>query len=110
MPARNTKCGGVSGDRISTTVQYYYPTYTSTTGDGLNTLLAGLASLLVNSAGSSSLVKANASTLSTNVGTDPNAQSFFTQQNTTAVSTKPMVFLNVLFFNSLSRTFGREAI
>lgn len=55
--------------------------------------------MLLNSTATTSLVKSNATALSGSVGSDATAQSFFTQQNTTALTSKPKAFLNVLFFD-----------
>jgi RHS repeat-associated protein len=89
----------MAGDKINTSVRYYYPTSSNIPADGLSTLVNALAAVLTNSSAASSLIKSNAATLSGNVGADYIAQGFFNQQNTTAATNKPKAYLNVLFFD-----------
>jgi hypothetical protein len=90
----------MAGDRINTSVQYYYPSVgTQPQATGLNTLIAGLASVITNSAGSGSMLRGAASTISQGVGTDPMLSSFFTQQNSQSAANRPKAYLNVLFFD-----------
>jgi hypothetical protein len=81
-------------------VQYYYPTVgAQPQGDGLNSLLGGLASVIGNSAGVGGLLKTASSTLAQGVGVDPLVVSFFTNQNNNPQSGRPKAYLNVLFFD-----------
>jgi RHS repeat-associated protein len=90
----------MAGDRIHTSVQYYYPsTGTQPVATGLNTLLGGLGSVISNSVGAGGLLKTASSTLAQGVGLDPMAISFFSNQNSSSLPTKPKAYLNVLFFD-----------
>lgn len=89
----------MSGDKIETTVQYYWSGNSGSTPTGLNTLLGSFASILANSAGALPAVKDGASTFTTAVTNDINAGSFFTSQGSSSYSNRPKAFLNVLFFN-----------
>ena len=94
----------MSGDKINTSVQYYY---SQNTGNGsassLSTLVTSLASVLLNSSTSSPLLKSNAPGITNMIGTDPSAAGFFAPQNTTANNGRPKAFLNVLFFDEQFR-------
>jgi hypothetical protein len=90
----------MAGDRIHTSVQYYYPTVgTQPAGNGLNTLLGSLASVIGNSAGSGTLLKTASASLAQGVGLDPAVVALFNGQNNTAQAGKPKAYLNVLFFD-----------
>lgn len=90
----------MAGDKIHTSVQYYYPSATgSGSGSGLNTLVAGLASVISNSMGSGALLKGGSAALSNGVLNDPNAINFFNNQNNNPAAGKPKAYLNVLFFD-----------
>ena len=90
----------MAGDRIHTSVQYYYPTVgTQPAGNGLNTLLGSLASVIGNSAGSGTLLKTASASLAQGVGLDPAVVALFNGQNNTAQPGKPKAYLNVLFFD-----------
>jgi RHS repeat-associated protein len=90
----------MAGDRIHTSVQYYYPTVgAQPAGNGLNTLLGGLSSVIGNSPGAGGLLKTASSTLAQGVGLDPMVVSFFTNQNNNPVAGRPKAYLNVLFFD-----------
>jgi RHS repeat-associated protein len=90
----------MAGDRIHTSVQYFYPTVgAQPQGDGLNSLLGSLSSLITNSAGAGGLLKTASSTLAQGVGLDPMVVSFFTNQNNNPIPGKPKAYLNVLFFD-----------
>jgi RHS repeat-associated protein len=90
----------MAGDRIHTSVQYYYPTVgTQPAGNGLNTLLGGLSSVIGNSPGAGGLLKTASTTLAQGVGLDPMVVSFFTNQNNNPVAGRPKAYLNVLFFD-----------
>jgi RHS repeat-associated protein len=90
----------MAGDRVNTSVQYYYPTVgTQPTGNGLNSLLGGLASLISNSAGAGGLLKTASTTLANGVGVDPLVVAFFNTQNNNPAPGKPKAYLNVLFFD-----------
>jgi len=90
----------MAGDRIHTSVQYYYPTVgPQPVATGLSTLLGGLGSVISNSAGAGGLLKTASSTLAQGVGVDPLAISFFTNQNSSSLPDKPKAYLNVLFFD-----------
>jgi RHS repeat-associated protein len=90
----------MAGDRIHTSVQYYYPSATgSGSGSGLNTLVAGLASVIGNSAGSGALLKSSGAVLTNELSTSSAATSFFSIQNDNPLAGKPRAYLNVVFFN-----------
>jgi RHS repeat-associated protein len=90
----------MAGDRIHTSVQYYYPTVgAQPSGNGLNTLLGGLSSMISNSAGAGGLLKTASGALAQGVGLDPSVVSFFTQQNNNPQSGRPKAYLNILFFD-----------
>jgi RHS repeat-associated protein len=90
----------MAGDKINTSVQYYYPTTSgSGTGSGINTLVTGLASVLANSIGSGALLKGAGTSLANGVSADPQAVNFFNNQNNTPAAGKPKAYLNVLFFD-----------
>ena len=90
----------MAGDRIHTSVQYYYPsTSGSGAGTGLSTLVGGLASVITNSLGSGALVKGAGTALAGGVSADPAAVSFFANQNNTPAAGRPKAYLNVLFFD-----------
>ena len=90
----------MAGDRIHTFLQYYYPSGgAQPAGDGLNSLLGGLASLLGNSAGAGGLLKTASASVAQGVGFDPAVVALFTGQNNTAQTGKPNAYLNVLFFD-----------
>jgi RHS repeat-associated protein len=90
----------MSGDKIHTTVQYYYST---NAGNGntssLNTLVSGLVALLTNSVSTGTAAKQSATAFTNAVNTDPNAINFFAPQNSTTNNGRPKAFLNVLFFD-----------
>jgi RHS repeat-associated protein len=89
----------MAGDRIHTSVQYYYPTLgAQPEGNGLNSLLGVLASVISNSAGAG-ILKTASGTLAEGVGLDPAVVSFFNNQNNTPVAEKPRAYLNILFFD-----------
>ncbi len=90
----------MAGDRIHTSVQYYYPTVgAQPQGDGLSSLLGGLASVLTNSSAAGGLLKAASGTVAQGVGLDPSVVTFFTSQDNNPQSGKPKAYLNVLFFD-----------
>jgi RHS repeat-associated protein len=90
----------MAGDKIHTTVQYYYPTAgTNPAGTGLNTLTAGLAAVIANSLAPVAVIKGGASMLASGVGADPAAFNFFTNQNNSSIPSRPKAYLNVLFFD-----------
>ena len=90
----------MAGDRIHTSVQYYYPsTSGSGAGTGLSTLVGGLASVITNSLGSGALVKGAGTALASGVSADPAAVSFFANQNSTPAAGRPKAYLNVVFFD-----------
>lgn len=90
----------MSGDRIHTSVQYYFSTNTaSPAATGLSTLTASLAGMLVTSPTTPSLIKGSATAISSAVGANPFAGPFFAQQNATGTGNRPRAFLHVLFFD-----------
>lgn len=90
----------MSGDKINTTVQYYFSQNTENgSASGLNTLMNSLASILLNSIGSSPIIKSNAVDASNPVGIDQNVINFFNPQNSGNNNGRPKAFLNVLFFD-----------
>ena len=90
----------MSGDKIHTTVQFYFSQNTSGgTTSGLNTLLSGLSLLLTNSIGSSALLKSNPTAVGSALSVDQNAINYFNSQSSPSNNGKPKAFLNVLFFD-----------
>ena len=90
----------MSGDKIHTTVQYYYSGNTSSgSSNSLNTLITGLASVLLNSSGSLTAIKSNSSAIASSVSNDPDIINFFSPQNNGLNTGAPKAYLNVLFFD-----------
>ncbi len=90
----------MSGDKIHTTVQYYFSQNTeSGNTNSLNTLVSGLVNALANSIGSTAAIKANPAAITNPLSIDPNAIGFFSPQNSTTNNGRPKAFLNVLFFD-----------
>ena len=90
----------MAGDKIHTTVQYYYNTNAETGGaSSLSTLVSGLITSLVNSVSTPAAFKANPTAVTTYLNTDPNATGFFSPQNGTTNNGRPKAFLNVVFFD-----------
>lgn len=90
----------MSGDKINTTVQYYFSQNTEPgTATSLNTLVSALTNVLVNSASTTAAFKASPSAITTPLSIDPNATGFFTPQSGTTNNGRPKAFLNVLFFD-----------
>jgi RHS repeat-associated protein len=90
----------MGGDKIHTTVQYYYSQNTGNgSTSGLNTLTGSLVNLLTNSIGASAGIKSNAASVTSTVTADPNIISFFNSQNGSTNNGRPKAYLNVLFFD-----------
>jgi RHS repeat-associated protein len=90
----------MSGDKIHTTVQYYYSTNTGSGGtNGLSTLTSALATMLGNSVGALPSIKDGASTVTSALSGNTAAQSFFNGQTSGSNNGRPKAFLNVLFFD-----------
>jgi hypothetical protein len=94
----------MGGDKIHTTVQYYYSQNTGNgSTSGLNTLTGSLANLLTNSIGASAGIKSNAASVTSTVTADPNIIGFFNSQNGSTNNGRPKAYLNVLFFDEQFR-------
>ena len=90
----------MAGDKINTTVQYYFSQNANTgSASSLSTLVNMLSPVLNNSVAASGSVKGNGASISAAVNTDANAISFFSPQNSTTNNGRPKAFLNVLFFD-----------
>jgi RHS repeat-associated protein len=90
----------MGGDKIHTTVQYYYSQNTGNgSTSGLNTLTGSLVNLLTNSMGASAGIKSNAASVTSTVTADPNIIGFFSNQNGSTNNGRPKAYLNVLFFD-----------
>ncbi|MFZ4771346.1 MAG: RHS repeat domain-containing protein, partial [Ferruginibacter sp.] len=90
----------MSGDKINTTVQYYFSQNNENGAtNSLNTLVSNLVSVLTNSIGSSSIIKSNPGAVASLVSVDQNAINFFSPQNSTTNNDRPKAYLNVLFFD-----------
>lgn len=89
----------MSGDKIHSTVQYYYDQNVSSTGTGLTTLINSLTNLLTGSQATGQVIKDNASTITSNVNTNTSITSFFSNQNSSSTTSAPKAYLNVLFFD-----------
>ena len=90
----------MGGDKIHTSVQYYYSTNgASDCPNGLTTLLSGLTNLLTFSTATSPSIKSKASNITSALSGNSNIQTYFANQNNCTNNQRPKAYLNVLFFD-----------
>ncbi|GAB2670617.1 hypothetical protein GCM10027036_25110 [Flavihumibacter cheonanensis] len=92
----------MSGDTLQASVQFYYTTTNAnnTGANGINSLVANLATLIATSASPSSVIKSGAASL----GSDLSAQTALvnalnTPNNTSGSNQAPKAYLHILLFN-----------
>lgn len=92
----------MAGDRIHTQVDYYYisSNANNTGANGLNSLLANLATSLFASGQVSSVLKDGASALTSSLGSNTDFVNWLnTPNNVSGVNNAPKAYLNILFFD-----------
>ena len=92
----------MAGDKISTSVDYYYPSgsYTNSNADGINTLLNSLVALISGSADVSAAAKNGTAAIRSSLQTDAGIIADITTPESAGTATaKPKAYLHVLFFD-----------
>jgi hypothetical protein len=96
----------MSGDKIHTQVDYFYniANANNTGASGINSLIANLAAAVGASTQMNAVLKAGASTIVTDVGTNTGLASLLnTPNNVSGANNAPKAYLNVLFFDEQFR-------
>ncbi len=107
----NTLQKVMAGDKVSATVQYYYQAAPGGNNTSfVNTVLSSLTTAITGGNAASGIVKGNAAQVSTQLSGMGGFINAVQPNGANPGGATPQAYLTILFFDSLSRTEGREKI